>query len=264
MATTSPSLVVAGVPIYGIGDENDRGNLYWYFHQGAHNGAALWAHHGVRVPVADGWNEGRYVFKGDPTGRDGVLYRINSQGSLIWDRHLGHATGAQDWQGGIDVGRGWGAVRHAFGAGNGIIYAVEPDGNLYWYRHLGYQDGADRWANDGNRQKVGVGWADARRVFAGGQRSVYVVHKNSDLYWYQHIGQGDGTFEWANGGKAKRIGNGWNTDAFSGGDGIIYALKNNGDLYWYDHTGYVTGKPTWTAPNGSPIGSGWDEFVRII
>src|SRR3979490_2114377 len=112
--TTGPPLTVAGVPIYGI---TDNGDLNWYFHRGAHDGSALWANGGQPVKVGNGWNEGRMVFKGDPHGNDGVIYRVDSRGDLYWYKHLGHATGSQNWIEGKKVGSGWQDPRLGVGAG---------------------------------------------------------------------------------------------------------------------------------------------------
>jgi hypothetical protein len=262
--TTGGPLTVAGVPIYGI---SDNGDLNWYFHQGAHNGSALWANGGQRVKVGNGWNEGLRVFKGDPHGNDGVIYRVDSQGDLYWYKHLGHATGSQDWIHGKKVGNSWQDVRIAFAAGAGIVYVIDKNGDLRWYRHLGYGDGSGTWANGGIGSKVGVGWGGMRFAFAGGNGIIYAIDRQGDLYWYRHEGHTDGTFVWGNGATGAKVGNGWNEvpSAFSGGNGVIYALKRDDNLYWYNHTGFATGAGTWTPPGtGNLIGTGWAEMVRIF
>lgn len=260
--TTGGPLTVSGVPIYGIGD---NGDLNWYFHQGSHNGSALWANGGQAVKVGHGWNEGLMVFKGDPHGNDGVIYRVNSRGDLYWYKHLGHATGTPNWFEGKQVGNGWQDARIGFGAGNGVIYLVHKNGDLYWYRHLGYGNGTAQWANGGNGKKVGVGWGNARLVFAGGNGIIYMIDRRGDLFWYRHTGYTDGSFVWTN-NQGIKVGNGWNEAvvAFSGGDGNIYALKRDDNLYWYNHTGFQTGAATWAPGTGNRIGTGWQSMVRIF
>ncbi|HET7230886.1 MAG TPA: tachylectin-related carbohydrate-binding protein [Longimicrobium sp.] len=262
--TTGGPLTVEGIPIYGIGE---NGDLNWYFHQGArtHDGAALWANRGQAVRVGNGWNEGRMVFKGDPHGSDGVVYRVDSRGDLYWYRHVGHATGSSEWVQGRKVGNGWQNARLGFAAGNGEVYLVAANGDLYWYRHLGYRTGTAEWANGGTGRKVGVGWGNARFVFAGGGGVIYMIDRAGDLYWYRHTGHGDGTFAWTS-NHGMKVGNGWNeaVSAFSGGDGLIYALKRDGNLYWYNHTGFGTGAATWGAGTGNRIGTGWESMVRIF
>ncbi len=261
---TGGPLTVAGVPIYGIAED---GTLSWYFHQGAHDGSFNWANQDRGISVANGWNEGLRVFKGDPSGSDGVVYRVDSRGDLYWYKHLGHATGSTAWLGGKKVGNGWQAARQAFGAGDGIVYMVDEHGDLLWYRHLGYEDGSETWANGGTGKKVGTGWGGMRIVFAGGEGAIYAIDAKGDLYWYHHDGRFDGSFTWSNGATGVKIGNGWNdaASAFSGGDGLIYALKRDGNLYWYNHTGYATGAATWTPPGtGNRIGTGWGALVRIF
>jgi hypothetical protein len=255
-----PPLTVAGVRVYGIAD---NGDLYSYFHQGAHNGSSNWANGGQGIKVAEGWNEGWNVFKGSPRGDQGVIYRVHSNGDLYWNKHFGRNEWAQPRK----VGNGWQGHRIAFAAGGGILYLIDRDGDLLWYRHLGYEDGSDAWANGGNGVKVGHGWSNARFAFSGENGIIYMVHRNGDLYWYRHTGYSDGKDSWANGGQAVRIGNGWNAvaSAFSGGDGVIYAMKRDGDLYWYNHTGFANGNPTWaSAPTGNVIGRHWGGMVRIF
>jgi hypothetical protein len=260
--TTGGPLTVAGVPLYGIAD---NGDLSWYFHQGAHNGSAAWANGGNGVRVGTGWNEGLKVFKGNPRGNDGVVYRVNSRGELLWYRHNGWNVGSANWAGAQQVGTGW-QGRHAFAAGDGVLYLVNNSGDLFWYRHRGYGNGRAEWANGGNGAKVGNGWGDMRMVFATGQGVIYAVRRNGDLYWYRHTGHTNGTAQWANGGTGVKVGSGWNgvASAFSGGNGVIYALKPDGNLYWYNHSGWVNGVATWTNANGSRIGTGWGGFVRIF
>ncbi|HEX3233486.1 MAG TPA: tachylectin-related carbohydrate-binding protein [Gemmatimonadales bacterium] len=262
--TEGPPLTIAGVPLYGIAE---NGDLFWLFHQGADNGSANWANQGQRKNVGSAWNEGLRVFKGSPRGEDGVIYRVDSRGDLIWFKHVGHATGAPNWIGPKTVGHGWQDVRIAFAAGDGVIYAINKSGELLWFRHLGYGDGSATWANDGIGAKVGVGWGGVRMAFAGGGGIIYAIDGKGDLYWYRHLGHTDGTFTWANGAVATKVGNGWAeaASAFSGGKGVIYALKRDGNLYWYNHTGAATGAATWTPPGtGNRIGTGWGEMVRIF
>jgi hypothetical protein len=261
--TTGGPLTVSGVPIYGIAA---NGDLFWYFHQGAHNGAVLWAHGGQRAKVGSGWNDGLRVFKGSPSGGDGVIYRVDSHGDLYWYRHLGHATGTASWVDGKKVGGGWQVAHTAFAAGNGIVYLAHKNGDLLWYRHLGYRDGRAEWANGGTGAKVGSGWGDVRFAFAGGNGVIYTIDSRGDLYWYRHLGQADGKFAWAHDARGIKIGNGWGevVSAFSGGDGLIYAMKRDGSLFWYKNTGFATGAGTWATPTGNKVGSGWQEMVRIF
>src|SRR5476651_1810255 len=107
-STSDGGLTVSGVPVYGIAD---NGFLYWYFHQGALNGSARWANNGQSVKVGEGWAEGLNVFKGNPRGSDGVIYRVDSKGDLYWYRHNGHATGSASWDGGKKIGNGWQGAR---------------------------------------------------------------------------------------------------------------------------------------------------------
>jgi len=241
--TTGGPLTVAGVPLYGIAD---NGDLYWYFHQGAHNGSAAWANGGQRVKVGTGWNEGLRVFKGSPRGAEGIVYRVDSRGDLYWYRHDGRLTGSTNWAASKKVGNGWQGARLGFAAGNGVVYLINREGDLLWYRHLGYLNGSPVWANGGNGSKVGNGWGGMRLVFSGGKGIIYAIDGRGDLFWYRHTGYTNGSFNWSNGASGVKVGSGWNdaASAFSGGDGVIYVLKRDGNLYWYNHTGFSAGTPS--------------------
>jgi hypothetical protein len=261
--TLGGPLTATGVPIYGI---VENGELLWYFHQGADNGSFLWANGGQRVVVGSGWNDGLKVFKGSPRGEDGVIYRVDSGGDLLWYRHFGYAVGSKSWAGAKKVGSGWQSARLVFAAGDGIIYMIHNNGDLLWYRHLGYDNGNMEWANGGGSAKVGSGWSNIRLAFSGGNGVIYAIDEHGDLYWYRHEGYTDGTFKWSNGASGIKVGSGWSevVSAFSGGDGVIYALKRDGSLYWYNHSGYMTGAVTWSTGTGNKIGTGWGEMLRIF
>ena len=163
--TTGGPLTVAGVPLYGVGE---NGDLYWYFHRGAHDGSASWANRGQRLRVGGpGWNEGLRVFKGNPHGVEGVIYRVDSRGDLYWYRHTGSTDGSFNWSNGasgVKVGNGWNDAASAFSGGDGVIYALKRDGNLYWYNHTGYASGAVTWSSPAGNQ-IGTGWGEMVRIF---------------------------------------------------------------------------------------------------
>jgi len=256
--TTGGPLLVKGVPIYGIAD---NGDLYWYLHRGYQNGTPDWANGGGRIKVGNGWNEGRFVFKGDPGGNDGVVYRIDSKGDLYWYKHLGFLSGSSQWLGGNKVGQGWQDSRLVFSGGPGIVYRVDNQGDLYWYRHLGYADGTARWSA---ATKVGNGWSTARFAFSEGSGIIYLIDQKGDLYWYRHLGYRTGAASWTD---RKQVGNGWTAAAsvLPGGDGRVYAMKRDGNLYWYRNTGFTTGTGTWAKSGaGEQIGTGWAEMVRMF
>lgn len=270
LLTVTPSadsqpLTISGIPIYGIAD---NGELYWRFHQGAHNGSPAWTGQGRSVKVGSGWNEGRFVLKGSGRGREGIIYRIASNGDLYWYRHIGHTNGTANWAGPNKIGSGWQRMRLVFAAGEGIIYAVHSNGDLLWYRHRGYRSGRIDWANQADAARVGVGWNNMRLVFSGGRGIIYAVDPRGDLYWYRHTGYTDGRFAWANNAEGTRIASGWNdvASAFSGGDGVIYVLKRDGNLYWYNHSGFSTGAAAWANQSGNRIGARatWGGMVRIF
>ena len=100
--------------IYGV---NTNGDLLWYNHLGHSDGLGLndagsWL--GAK-PVGVGWGSFTTLF----SSGNGVIYGIQPDGVLRWYRHLGYQTGAGletagSWEGGVDVGRGWGGFDTVF------------------------------------------------------------------------------------------------------------------------------------------------------
>ena len=96
--------------IYGV---NADGDLVWFNHLGhreglGHNDAGGWSGNSVK-PVGRGWSSFTTLF----SSGNGVIYGLQHDGILRWHRHLGYQTGAGletpgSWEGGIDVGWGWG------------------------------------------------------------------------------------------------------------------------------------------------------------
>ena len=91
------------------------------------------------------------------------------------------------------------------------------------------------------------------------------MEHDGDLLWYRHEGRGDGTARWANNGRGRKVGSGWDfAHVFGGGGGIVYAVAFDGDLFWYRHEGRNNGTPRW-ANNGTGrrIGNGWN-FEHVL
>jgi len=93
------------------------GKLWWYRHQAYLTGAGLetpgaWE---VRREVGRGWGGLRQVF----SAGDGLIYAVKADGKLWWYRHQAYRTGAGfetpgAWEGGREVGRGWGDSINVF------------------------------------------------------------------------------------------------------------------------------------------------------
>lgn len=263
------SLGIAGMPVYGVKGD---GELLWYGHLGFQTGALKWANNARGKGVGSGWAQSLYIFKGDPNGRDGIVYRVRLNGDLFWYKHFGYADGAFSWEEGKKIGNGWNNSRQII-SGGGIIYALQKDGSLWWQKHEDYSGGQAVWANRGAAQKVGAaadnimdpvsgkitnaGWNNARFIFSGAAGVVYMIDDKGDLYWNQHLGYSDGTDRWD---VRKKIGSGWQNmrQVFSGGGGTMYAVNNEGKLLWYRHAGVLNGANFWIKNSGSEIGSGWN------
>ncbi len=251
-----------GATLYAVTPEGD---LLWFRHTGFQNGTQVWGNNDAAKKVGYEWAGNLKVFKGDPRGKDGVVYKINSQGALTWFKHQGVASGSLEWETSKNINLNFDG-RQVFAAGGGILYRLDNSGDLYWYKHLGYQTGEKLWANNGKGIKVNdatnTKWPEAQQVFAGGDGVIYLIDRSGTLYWQKHLGYTDGTPRWS---ELKKIATGWNNlqHIFCAGDGIIYALNNDGVLLWQKHEGVASGAALWAKGGAaSKVASGWHfKFV---
>lgn len=145
------------------------------------------------------------------SGRNGVLYAVQSNGALLWYRHLDPTGGAMTWaSAGREIGDGWNMFTAVIAAGDGVLYGVQPSGDLLWYRHLDPTGGTVTWANSGGGSTIGTGWQMFHTVIAAGNGVLYGIQPNGDLLWYRHLDPTGGAATWANGGASTTAGTGWN------------------------------------------------------
>jgi hypothetical protein len=99
------------------------------------------------------------------------------------------------------------------------------------------------------------------------------------LWWFQHEGREDGTFNWTD-NKGRKVGTGWAgfERLFPGGGGIIYAVdpvvpatvrvtggssrESGGDLWWYRHLGHEDGTFNWE--DRQKVGTGWGGMEHVF
>jgi hypothetical protein len=133
------------------------GDLYWYKHLGYASGEKIWANNGKGLKVSEtvnNWQTAQHLF----SGGDGVIYLVDANGDLYWQKHLGFQDGTPRWSAQKKIGSGWRNLRQIFCVGEGIIYAVKSDGTFLWQRHEGFASGAAQWAKSGAASAVGNGW----------------------------------------------------------------------------------------------------------
>jgi hypothetical protein len=133
------------------------------------------------VKVGNGWQSFAQILGGG----NGVIYAIAPDGTLMWYRHAGFATGdARAWAGPKKIGSGWNSFKHVFSAGAGAIYAITHDGKLMLYRHLDPMNGEFRWSGP---TQVGVGWQNFAQVFSTGNGVIYTLTPEGKLSYYRHL-----------------------------------------------------------------------------
>jgi Tachylectin len=202
-----------GPVIYAI---KPNGQLVWYRHDAANTGdgpdtPGAWAA-GSGAVVGEGWQDLATVFS--PGG--GVIYSINSDGLLLWYRHLGFEEGLGlntpgAWENGgapKTVGQGWNEFVRVFGFladtlpgptgfPAAIIYGVRPDGDLIWYRHdaAGTGEGLltpGAWHSGSGQQPVGSGWDGFEHVVATGDGAIFAITLEGTVRFYVHTGYAEG------------------------------------------------------------------------
>jgi hypothetical protein len=190
---------------------------------------------------------------------NGVFYRLNLGGQLMWYKHTGWQSGAAIWvhSHGTLVGTGWSSFTNIIPGGNGVLYGVAPDGRLMWYKHTGWQTGAATWVHD-HGTEVGTGWNSFTNIVPGGGGVLYGVAPDGRLMWYKHTGWQTGAATWVY-DHGTEVGTGWNsfTNIVPGGSGVLYGVAPDGRLMWYKHTGWQTGAATWVHDHGIEVGTGW-------
>ncbi|GGN98007.1 hypothetical protein GCM10010112_90780 [Actinoplanes lobatus] len=208
--------------------------VYGYYWR---NGLQAWAYGGAPAPIAGttslGWANlsklisGGYITPelGYPGGS--IFYTIDSSGRLFWHKYLGVPGEGGSWaaNSGTQIGVGWEGFRYVTGSPSGAIYGVDSSGNIRWYRYQYPYSGvnvSDSWvAGSGN--VIGSGWYGGTYGYqtvqaagvdfsatVGADGGMYMVDKNGNLRWNEHLDWYGGAAEWrypTGGGLI--IGNGW-------------------------------------------------------
>jgi hypothetical protein len=238
----------------------------------------------------------RLLFHGG-NGSDGVgglthrgqFWGITTDGYLEWNSYngrggeLGGPAAEQGWHpnSGNRVGRSWGSIRLAVGAGEGVILAVTDGGDLRWYCYSGQgeadESGGIGWdPNSGNI--IGVGFQDFQHIFAiptaGIQSSpiqLFGVTTEGVVQWYGYRGQGEedlsGHRGWlANSGNQIAWWSGTRSVHASGN--VVFVINDDGTLHYYayagDGTADLTGRTGWAASSGNEIGHSWQGMQHVF
>ena len=105
------------------------------------------------------------------------------------------------------------------------------------------------------------------QLLGGGNGIIYGVQADGTLIWYRHSDWATGGPTWAN-GVGLSIGAGFNQfqTVLASADGQLFGVRANGELVWYRYllSDPVRGSGTWASGSGSVIGSGFDEFARVV
>jgi GH25 family lysozyme M1 (1,4-beta-N-acetylmuramidase) len=92
---------------------------------------------------------------------------------------------------------------------------------------------------------------------------IYYITNDNRLIWNRHVGNGDGSFQWAE-PENREVGRGWDfKQVFSGGNGLIYYITNDNRLIWNRHVGNGDGSFQWAEPENREVGRGWD-FKQVF
>jgi Tachylectin len=146
----------AGI-IYAIDSE---GTLFWYRYSDPAGGAGGFTNkaspRGQGTPIGRGFAGYRRVFSGGGgiPGNAGVIYAVDSQGTMFWYHYSDPAGGAGQLGQPRQVDTGWTYPTVLSGGGDGVIYAVDSGGSLVWYRHNDPAGGTVGFANQGRGKQI--------------------------------------------------------------------------------------------------------------
>ena len=238
----------------------------------------------------------RLLFHGG-NGSDGVgglthrgqFWGITIDGYLEWNSYngrggeLGEPAAEQGWHpnSGNRVGRSWGSIRLAVGAGEGVILAVTDGGDLRWYCYSGRgeadESGGIGWdPNSGNI--IGVGFQDFQHIFAipsaGIQPSpiqLFGVTTEGVVHWYGYRGRGEedlsGHHGWLD-NSGNQIAWWTGTRSVHASGNVVFVINDDGTLHYYAYTGDgtadLTGGTGWAASSGNEIGHSWQGMQHVF
>lgn len=151
---------------------------------------------------------------------------------------------------GVLIGTGWfPAYENIITSNNGYFYGIKSNGDFHGYDHMVVN--TQQWEG-GN--KIGEGWDEYTKIFAGTDKTIYAIDPAGNLWWYKNTSRSTSGWQGRN-----RIGTGWQgfTDVKAGSNGMIYAIRPNGELLWYQTTG--NGTEQWHPKSGTVIGTGWND-----
>jgi hypothetical protein len=205
-------------------------------------------------------------------GGQGIFYAVQSDGVLLWYRHLGWQNGTTNWANGgtgRQIGVQWQQFVKVLAAADGQIFALNPDGTLLWYQYIltNAQTGAGSWHPSSGTQ-IGSGFDAFPRIFGGWNNVIYAVNGDGVLFWYHNAGPAGG-FAWANNGNGRQIGAGWKDypAVFADPNGVVYGIFQSNELRWWRYIvqNYNTGAGFWVnGGNAIPIGVGWGSDGQRI
>ncbi len=156
---------------------------------------------------------------------------------------------------GVLIGTGWfPTFENIITSNNGYFYGIKSNGDFHGYDHMVVN--TQKWEG-GN--KIGAGWDEYTKIFAGTDKTIYAIDAAGNLWWYKNTSRSTSGWQGRN-----RIGTSWQgfTDVKAGSNGMIYARRPNGELLWYQTIG--NGTEQWHPKSGSVIGTGWnDEIVKF-
>lgn len=198
-----------------------------------------------------------------PAG-DGVIYGLQADGTLLYFRHSGWATGTASWSPGVGkvIGDGFHQFQDVLSGADGQFFCRTGNGDIRWYRYAvaNTATGDGQWTN-ASGPVIGAGFQRYPRIFGGWDGVLYCVDDDGALWWYRYSA-GDGTAgagAWVNGGAGVRIGVGFKEfqTLTAGPDGVIYGVRQGGALWWWRF--HPDGARWDNGGAAIEIGSGWGE-----
>ncbi len=208
-------------------------------------------------------------------GHWNILYAVQADGSVVWNRHDGALTNTLSWSSRVvEPPRFGSGFREGYIAGSsGTIYrslrgtiqtgdGVRLVSELTADRHPGVEDGTGEFTG---QTTIHRNWPQYTTAFGDSEGVIYGIDGNGDLFWHKHEDTPAGPVVLG----PAHIGTGWNifSRTFSAGHGFIFGVFPSGKMvaYHFDdwRSGPMGAPPRWKGPT-SVRGGGWNAFAHLV
>lgn len=154
--------------LFGV---HENGGLYYYRFDSAMK-FQNWGHR-----IGEGWAL-KHVVAGGTAGGYRIVFGVGADDKLRSYRFATNGSGTPVFHDETEIGQGWGFEK-LFSGGHGRLYAIDKKGDLLRFDYdLANPAGA-------TPHKLGSGWNNYKKVFAGSDGAIYGLAADDQLWFYR-------------------------------------------------------------------------------